>query len=401
MKKLAQKIIHGMEFQKGLGTTENRSEVIAKRFSCRPTWAEVNLCSIAYNLKQVKKLVGSKVNILAVIKADAYGHGAVKVAKGLKGRDVKYFGVATIQEAIELRKNKINTPLLVLSTFASYEFTALIRYKITPTIADIETAVFLDKKLKRIGKQLPVHIKIDTGMGRLGVWHKDSMSFIKKLSRLNNLIPEGIYTHFPSAEDDEKFTNSQIKTFNKLISDLEKSNIFIPLKHMANSIAVIRRKRSYSNLVRPGLMIYGLYSDIRHKKFIRLKPAMSFKTKITYLKDVAAGRSISYGRTFIAKRKTRIATLPVGYADGYNRLLSNRADVLIRGRRCPVVGRVCMDHIMIDVTRVNAKLGDEVVLMGKQNNSEISAEEIAQLCSTISYEVVCWISKRVPRIYID
>ncbi|MBL7197245.1 MAG: alanine racemase [Candidatus Omnitrophica bacterium] len=367
----------------------------------RPTWAEVSLSAIDYNFKQVKRKVKNQAKILAVIKADAYGHGAVRVAKRLERCGVEYFGVATVLEAIELRENKIDTSILILATFFPHEFPALIRYNITPTIADLKTAIYLNKKLNKLGRKMPIHIKIDTGMGRIGVWYKDSMSFIKSLSKLRNLILEGIYTHFPSADEDEKFTNSQITSFKRLINDLEKKNIFIPLRHMANSSAVIRHKHSYLNLVRPGLMIYGLYSDIRAKKFIKLKPAMSFKTKITYLKDVSAGRPISYGRTFITKKKTKIATLPVGYADGYNRLLSNRADVLVRCRRCPVIGRVCMDHIMIDITNVNAKLGDEVVLIGKQKSSEISAEEISYLCSTISYEVVCWISKRVPRIYVD
>lgn len=372
----------------------------ANKIIHRSTWAEVDLSAVTFNLKQAKILTGSQMSILAVIKADAYGHGAIRVAQKLKQCGVKYFGVATLEEAIQLRKNEINTPILVLSTLGPNELPALIKYKITPTITDLTTAIKFDKKLKRNNRRILVHIKIDTGMGRLGVWHKDSVSFVKSLSKLSNLSLEGIYTHFSSADGDPRFTNSQITSFNKLISDLEKNNIVIPFKHMANSIAVIRHRRSYLNLVRPGLMLYGLYPDLKAKKFIKLKPAMSFKTKIAYLKEVSAGRSISYGRTFITKRRTRIATLPVGYADGYNRLLSNRADVLVKGKRCPVVGRVCMDHIMVDVTRVNAKLGDEVVLIGKQGNSEISAEEISGLCSTISYEVVCWISKRVPRVYI-
>ena len=367
----------------------------------RPTWAEINLAAIAYNIKQVKKLAGNKVDILAVVKADAYGHGAIKVAQKLKKCGVEYFGVATIREAIDLRKNKINRPILVLSPAAPHELSALISYKITPTIADIKTAIYFNKKLRRLGKKIPVHIKIDTGMGRIGFWHKDALNCIKRLSKLNNVILEGIFTHFPSADDDEKFTNSQIALFQELNSNLERNGIIIALKHMANSIAVIRNKRSYLNLVRPGLMIYGLYSDTRQKRLIKLKPAMSFKTRITYLKEVGAGRSISYGRTFFTKKNMKIATLPVGYADGYNRLLSNKADVLIKGKRCPVVGRVCMDHTMVDVTKVNAKLGDEVVLIGKQGDSEISAEEISKICSTISYEVVCWVSKRVPRIYVD
>jgi len=367
----------------------------------RPTRADIDLSAIEYNFRQVRKIVKNKTKILVVLKADAYGHGAIRVAKKLKSCGVEYFGVATVLEAIELRRSKIDTPILLLAALSSGEFPVLIRYRIIPTIADLETAICLNRELNRFGKKIPIHIKIDTGMGRIGVWHKDSMGFVKNLSKLKNLIIEGIYTHFPIADKDEKFTDSQIRLFKELINDLEKNNIHIPLKHTANSIAVIRYKHSYLNLVRPGLMIYGLYPEIKSKKIMRLKPAMNFKTKISYLKNVSAGRSISYGRTFIAKKNTKIATLPVGYADGYNRLLSNKAEVLVRGRRCPVVGRICMDHTMIDVSAIDAKLGDEVVLIGRQGKLEISAQEISRLCFTIPYEVVCWISKRVPRIYIN
>ncbi|MFH1621520.1 MAG: alanine racemase [Candidatus Omnitrophota bacterium] len=373
---------------------------ITKEKYLRPTWAEVDLSAIEYNLKQLEKIIRNKAKIMVVLKADAYGHGAIEIAKRIKECNMAYFGVATISEAIELRRNKINIPILILENLAYCEISALISYRITPTIAELNIAKCLNSKLSRLGRKMPVHIKIDTGMGRLGIWHKDALSFIVELSKLKNIILEGVFTHFPSADADKEFTNAQIASFNKLIDELENENIFIPLKHMANSIAVVRHKNSHLNLVRPGLMIYGLYPDVKTKKIIKLKPVMSFKTKITYFKKVPAGRSISYGRTFITKKISMIATLPVGYADGYNRMLSNRADVLIKGRRCPVVGRVCMDHIMVDVTGINAKLGDEVVLMGRQNDLEISAEEIANLCSTISYEVVCWVSRRVPRKYI-
>lgn len=366
----------------------------------RPTWAEVSLSAIKFNLNQVKKLIGNQVRILAVLKADAYGHGAVRVAEELKKYGVEYFGVATVLEAIELRKNKIDLPILLLSTSSFHECPVLIRYKIIPTIADLKTAAGFNKELNKLKVKMPIHIKIDTGMGRIGVWHRDSLNFVKSLSKLNNLILEGIYTHFSSADEDERFTDLQLTAFKKLINDLQRNGIYIPLKHTANSIAVIRHRQSYFNLVRPGLMIYGLYSLLASKRFIELKPVMSFKTRIVYLKKVPTGRSISYGRTFITKRRSKIATLPVGYADGYNRLLSNKADVLVRGKRCPVIGRICMDQAMVDVTSVNARVGDEVVLIGRQRQSKINAEEIAHLCSTISYEVVCWISKRVPRIYV-
>jgi len=366
----------------------------------RPTKVEIDLSAAEYNFKQVKKRVGGRARVLVVVKADAYGHGAVEIVKRLISCGAKYFGVATMSEAVELRRNKIKTPILLLTACYASEIPTLIDYNVTPAIADLDTAVLLDGELKKRGRKLPIHIKIDTGMGRIGIWHKDSMDFIRELSKLKGLIIEGIYTHFPSADDDEDFTKLQIASFDSLIDDLEKDGIDIPLRHAANSVGIMRYKDAHFSLVRPGLMIYGLYSDMNAKRIIKLKPVMSFKTEITYLKEVPAGRSISYGRTFITKKRTKIATLPVGYADGYNRLLSNRAQVLINGRRCPVIGRICMDHTMVDVSGVGVKLGDEVVLIGRQGKLEISAEEIAYLCSTISYEVVCWISKRVPRIYI-
>jgi alanine racemase len=345
--------------------------------------------------------VGKRAKILVVVKADAYGHGAVEVSQRLRKCGAQYFGVATVSEAIELRKNRIKDPILLLTASSNQDFSILARYNITPTIADLSTAVSLNKKLSRLARKMSVHIKIDTGMGRIGIWHKEAVDFILYLSKLRNLILEGIYTHFPSADEDEEFTKLQIASFDRLIDDLKMHGIDIPLRHAANSVGIMRYKDAHFSLVRPGLMLYGLYPDIKHKRFIKLRPVMAFKTAITYLKDVPAGRSISYGRTFITTRWTKIATLPVGYADGYNRLLSNSGQVLVRGRRCPVIGRVCMDHTMIDVTGVGVKSGDEAVLIGRQNNLEITAEDIAHLCSTISYEVVCWVSKRVPRIYIN
>ena len=374
---------------------------VSKQLAYRPTWAEIDLSAIEYNFKHVKNMVKDKVKVLVPVKADAYGHGAVEVAKRLIECGVDYFGVATVLEAIELRENKIKTPILLLSTFLPHEYQSIVKYKITPTIVDLDSADKLNQYLVKIGKKIAIHIKIDTGMGRLGVWHDDSREFIKRILRLKSLIIEGIYTHFPSADDDEKFTNLQIRAFDNLIEELDRDGIKIPLRHAANSEALMRYRHSHLNMVRPGLMIYGLYATLHSQRYLSLKPALSLKTKIAYLKDAPSGRSVSYGRTFIAERHSKIATLPIGYADGYNRMLSNRGYALVKGKRCPVVGRICMDHTMIDVTGIGAQIGDEVVLIGKQNNVDVSAERIAHQCLTISYEVVCWISKRVPRIYTD
>ena len=250
-------------------------------------------------------------------------------------------------------------------------------------------------------KVIKVQVKIDTGMGRLGFWHKEAFRFIKRIQSLGNIVIEGLFTHFPSAEEDKSFTGKQIRNFSYLIEDLLRHKIDIPIRHTSNSAAIVGFKDSHMNMVRPGLIMYGLYPNKDIAKKMKLKPALKLKTKVVYVKSVSEGRSISYGRTFITKVPTRIATIPVGYGDGYSRSLSNCADVLIKGRRYPVVGRVCMDMTMVDIGQIkNIKSGDEVVLIGKQGSDRITAEELAERINTIPYEVVCNIGHRVPRVYI-
>jgi alanine racemase len=256
------------------------------------------------------------------------------------------------------------------------------------------------RKETRPGGRLKVHIKIDTGMGRVGVWHEDALGLVKKVSTEKGVVLEGIYTHFSSAGRDDFFTAYQIEAFEKLLSSIEKNWIKIPLRHAANSIATVDFHRAHLNLVRPGLVIYGMYPKYTFPKLIKLKPALELKTKVVFIKETPAGRSISYGRTFITQKHTRIATLPIGYADGYGRKLSNKGEVLIRGRRARVVGKITMDQTMIDVGHINGvKIGDEVVLIGKQGNEEIRAENLARTAESIAYEVVCGISNRVSRVY--
>lgn len=365
----------------------------------RPTWAEIDLGAIRHNFNQVKNLIGSNVKILVAVKADAYGHGIVPVSQTLLESGADYLGVASIDEAMHLRQAGIKKPILIFTNALPKEIDTVVRYDITQTVCTTDTIKMLDESAKKQKKLARVHIKVDTGMGRLGVWHKEAVNFVKKILHLKNINIEGIYTHFPSAdEDDATFTHKQIENFSRLIETLAKNKIHILFRHAANSMAVIGFKKAHLNLVRPGLMIYGLYP--RTDLNIKLKPAMSFKTKIIYLKDTPPGRTISYGRTHITKTHTKIATIPVGYADGYNRLLSNRAQVLVKGTRCPVVGMICMDHSMVDVGRIkNINVGDEVVLFGRQGKQKITVEELASLCGTIPYEIVCWVSKRVPRVY--
>lgn len=376
----------------------------------RPTWAEIDLKAIEYNYCQVRRLVGKAINIMVVVKANAYGHGTVEVSRVLEKLGVDYLGVATMDEAVRIRDHGIKAPILVLGSVLPSEVQPAIQKDITLTLCNDEIIETIVKETKEhpstsLGTGRPetnirVHIKVDTGMGRIGVWHEEALEFVKKVSKEKGIILEGIYTHFSSAGRDDFFTKYQIDAFEKLLYEIEKNWIKIPLRHAANSIATVDFKRSHLNLVRPGLIIYGMYPKHTFPKLIKLKPAMSLKTRIVFIKETPAGRAISYGRTFITQKPTIIATLPIGYADGLFRNLSNRAEVLVRGKRAPVVGKVTMDQTMIDVGHIKGvKIGDEVVLIGKQGRDEIRMEKLARLAGTIAYEIVCSISNRVPRIY--
>jgi len=367
----------------------------------RPTWVEIDLSALEHNFFQIKNTVGRNVKTLLVLKADAYGHGAVPLAKRLIKCKADFFGLASIEEAIIFRNNNIHTPILLMGVLLKSFFPAILKYNIIPTICDATVAYELNQYLKRVGKVIPVHLKIDTGMNRIGVWHNDFFEFVKSIKKNDRLLIEGVYTHLASADSDKNFTIKQLNIFRETIKVLESFNIKPKYIHAANSAAIIGYKNSYFNLVRPGLMIYGLYPDNNSNRILSLKPLMTFKTRVISIRQVLRGASIGYGRTYIAKKDMKIAVLPVGYADGYNRLLSNRGFVLIRGQYCPIVGRICMDYTMVDISKVEARLGDEVVLFGRQRGAEIRIEEIATLCSTISYEVTCWISPRVNRIYIN
>jgi len=366
----------------------------------RKTWAEVDLGNIAYNFKQIKKKVGPQVKILAAVKANAYGHGLVTVSRELEKSEIDFLGTSSVDEAINLRRAHLKCPILNLSNLLINEIEPIIKFKITPVIAEIKIARALNKKARAYHRKIPIHVKIDTGMGRIGVWHKEAGSFIKKLKSLSNLITEGVYTHFPSAEEDKDFTFEQIKRFNLVVEEVKSFGIWPKYLHTANSAALIIHKEAHFNLVRPGLALYGIYPNSKFQAELNLKPALSLKTRIAYMKGASKGRSISYARTFFIKRATRIATLPIGYADGYSQLLSNKSRVLIRGKFYPIVGRVCMDQTMVDVgLKDNIKVGDEVVLIGSQKGRTIKVEELARICHTIPYQVLCWISSRVPRVY--
>ena len=371
-------------------------EVINRMKTYRPTWAEIDLDAIRQNYRTIKKAIVPSVKVMAIVKANAYGHGSIQVSEMLQRERIFYLGVATLDEAITLRKYNIRAPILILGSIFPHEVKTVQKFDITMTLCNFE----LLNELNRNKLKAKVHIEIDTGMGRIGVWHENALDFIKKARSSKFIKIEGIYTHFSVAGRDKFFTRYQIDTFEELLKKLEDINIDIPLRHAANSIAVVDWKASHLNLVRPGLIIYGIYPKRNFPKLIKLKPAFSLKTKIAFLKNTPPGRSISYGRTYITQKPTKIATLPIGYADGYGRILSNKAQVLVKGKSAPVVGKVTMDQSMIDVGHIkNVRLGDEVVLIGRQKKEEIRIEKLARLSGTIPYEILTGITSRVPRVY--
>jgi alanine racemase len=365
----------------------------------RPTFAEIDLDAIRHNLEIVGHIVKNDTRILGVVKADAYGHGIKEVSKAIVDY-VDYFGVASLDEASILRKIGIQKPILVIGAILPEEIEGVFRFNVIQTVSDLDIPKRLSILARARHKEVKVHIKIDTGMGRLGFWHEGAAGFIKKISALKNIIIDGIFTHFPNAEADRVFTHNQIKNFKRLMEELWDNNIYIPVKHTANSMGLIDFKDSHMNMVRPGLMMYGIYPKETLMRAILLKPALTLKTKIIHLKSMPKGRSISYGRTYVTEKPTKIATIPVGYGDGYSRHFSNKAQVLINGIRCSITGRVCMDMCMVDVGHLkNVKVGDDVILIGSQGHEIIRAEDLAKLINTIPYEVLCNIGQRVPRIY--
>ena len=357
-------------------------------------FAEIDLKALSHNLQIVREKTGNK-NILAVVKADAYGHGSEAVSKHLIKNGVSTLGVAFTQEGIALRESGIKTPILVF--FDRDNADACIKYNLTPVIYDLNSAKKTNTLAKKLDIVMPVHIKIDTGMGRVGIMPDKALGDISKISSLSNIKPQGIMSHFSEADlQDKNFAIHQQNIFEDLIKELKKSGITFKRIHMANSAAVLTMPDAHFNMVRPGIMLYG-YGCCEKD---RLRPVMTLKSKIILLKKVPKGTSISYGRTFITKRKSSIATIPVGYADGYNRKLSNNGEVLINGQRVPVAGRVCMDTIMADVTDIpDVSYKSEVVLLGRQGNEQISADDIAEKTGTIPYEVLTSIGARVTRAY--
>jgi alanine racemase len=369
-----------------------------------PTWVEINLDAMANNVKNIKELIGVKKELMAVVKGNAYGHDVLEASLVFLKNGASRLAVARLEEGIILRKTGITVPILVLGLTLEEQVELLVSYDITPTVSEYEMIEKLSESGFKQDKIVKVHLKVDTGMGRIGIFPNHVLNFIRKVKALKNVEIEGIFTHLSVADEkDKSYTEKQFGKFMEVLTFLEKEGIRIPIKHVSNSAALLDLPHMWLDLVRPGISIYGLYPSKEVQKTVRLIPAHTFKTRIVFLKELPARKYIGYGRTYITRQKrTVVASLPVGYADGYNRLLSNQGEVLVRGKRFPVIGRVCMDQTMIDVTNLpQVKVGDEVVLWGRQEQEEITIEEIANKIKTINYEVVHMPDKkRVPKLFI-
>ena len=368
----------------------------------RAVYAHIDLDNLAHNIKEVKRITNKNTKISAVIKADGYGHGAVSIAQTLLDNGADMFAVATLSEAIQLRKRFSKTDILVLGYTPNELANEIIDHNITQTIYSQEQAEVFSKVALSKNSKLKIHIKIDSGMNRLGLLCKEeSIQEILKISKLKGLFIEGIFTHFAVADErDKTYTKEQVKKFNTLVKALEDKGLSIPIKHVSNSAAIIDLPEFNFDMVRAGIMLYGLYPSktVNHQN-VELKEVMTLKAKISQVKTIPAGSAISYGLTHKCEKETKIAILPIGYADGFARILSNRAKVLVKDTKVPVLGTICMDQSIIDVTGLDVKVDDEVVIFGGNNKDGISIDSVAELLDTINYEIVCMVDKRVPRLY--
>ncbi|MBU0613105.1 alanine racemase [Patescibacteria group bacterium] len=374
------------------------------------TWLEISSLALKHNIKQFIDNIPKSSKIMAVVKSNAYGHGLNESARIFKQAGCHWLGTVNLDEALILRKNGIKGRILVLSFYNPNRLVEAVKQGITLTSYSLKSAQRLSKIGKKLNRIIKIHFKIDTGTSRLGLSPENAIVVLKKISKLDNIIVEGIFTHFADAENpNQSFTNKQIRVFNQLTNNLEKQGINIPIKHLACSASTILNSRSILNLVRIGISAYGLwsvendsinYSELRNK--FNLKPALSWYTKIIQIKNINRGRSVGYGRSFKAKQNLKIALIPVGYWDGYDRKLSNIGEVLISGKRCRVIGRICMNLCIIDIGRLkNVRTGDKVTLIGTDGKNTITADELADKINTINYEIVTRINPNLPRIIIN
>lgn len=368
-----------------------------------PIWAEINLDNLIFNINEIKKKSNNS-EIIGVVKANAYGHGAVEVSKALLDNGINRLAVANIIEAIELRESDINCPIMLLGISEDYAIDSILKYNVEPTVSSYNFAFKLNEKAKELNKNINIHIAIDSGMGRIGFKQEDKdLADIIDISKLSNLQIESIFSHFSTADSkDKEYSLKQIEIYNSFLNKLEASGVKINKRNLCNSAAIIDLPESHYDYVRPGIIQYGYYPsdevDIEH---FNIKPVLTWKTRVIHIKELNEGEYIGYGKTFKTNRKSIIATLPVGYADGYSRGLSNKGKVIINGKLAPIVGNVCMDQFMVDITDIpDVKLDNEVILLGSCENVKFDAHDMAEVLNTISYEVLCLIGRRAPRVYI-
>ncbi len=364
--------------------------------------AEIDLDAIAHNIREIKKTLGGS-GLLAVVKADAYGHGAEEVSKVCLYNGADELAVATCDEGVQIRQWSIRVPVLILGNTVEGQLETVINNSLTQTVFSLETARRLSDIAQSLGKQAYVHIKVDTGMSRIGFQPTDEcIDEMEKIFALPNVNVTGVFTHFATADEKDKaFTYEQYKKFRYVTDELNRRGHKDFIRHCANSGAILDMPELRLDMVRAGIIIYGLYPSGEVKHTIELKPAMSLKSQVSFVKELGENVSIGYGRTYFTDKKTRLATIPIGYADGYSRRLSNKARVIIRGHYAPVRGNVCMDQMMADITAIpDVCEGDSVIIMGSDGKNTVSCEELAELSGTINYEIVCNVGKRVPRVYI-
>ena len=370
----------------------------------RPAILEINLDNLAYNIKNLRKYTDKSTLIMAIVKANGYGHGAISASKVFLENGADRLGVSIMPEGMELRKEGIKAPILILNYTPPSQYENLVQYDLIQNIYSYEDAKKLSDVAISLKKDATIHIKIDTGMGRIGFYpNNKSIEAIIKISKLPGIKIEGIFTHFAKSDErDKSFTDLQFKRFMDVVKRLEEKGLYIEIKHASNSAATLDIKKYNLNMIRPGLLLYGHYpSEEVNEENLHIIPAMTLKSNISHIKTISKGSGISYNHLYIAKDRTKIATLPIGYADGYSRMLTGKAEVYIKGQRTKVVGKICMDQLMIDITGIeDVKIGDEVILFGYEEENCPSVEEIASWLGTVNYEVVCMMSRRVPRIYI-
>ncbi len=367
-------------------------------------WSEIDLAAIRNNIHCIRSLVGDNVAIMAIVKDNAYGHGVLPVTKAVLEAGANRLGVTTIEEAIELREAGITAPIMTLGYIPSEQYADILKYNVIQTVVDFQSAQALSAFAQKNNKKAIIHIKIDSGMGRIGFLPtQTTIDEIKQIFNLPSLYVEGIFSHFACADAaDKTYANHQLNLFNNFLDQCADNNIRFPIKHMANSAATIDIPASRLDMVRPGMIIHGNYPSEHVSHILSLQPALSLKTNIWQIRHLPAGSCIGYGCHWQASKDSVIATMPIGYADGLPRLLANNASILIAGKRAPLVGCVCMDHIMADISHIpKAKTGEEAVLIGIQGDQQITLEEVGTHAQTISYEICTRLSNRLPRIYLN